>query len=216
VNTGWTTEGTTLQALPARALHLYEAEHELLALMDADPEEEFGPEQEQELAAAIAESLQYVAEKRERFGLFLMWLDQQHANAKREIDRLRLRQTRLENLKARLKRYGVLAIRSLGTDQKGKFRKLVGTTVTLFIKALPASVDITDEAAVPSEYKKVCVQMPAQLYERLCTMAPVIAELPLKDVSIDKEAVRKALEQNREVPGADLRLPGHDHTLIVK
>ena len=69
---------------------------------------------------------------------------------------------------------------------------------------------------MPAELKHVTVQMPAALYERLCVLAPVIAELPIKEVVIEKEPIRRALEANRDVPGADLRLSGHDHTLVVK
>lgn len=201
--------------VPSRALALYEREAEVDALIDV-LDEELSPDEEQELQVRLAEALQYAVDKREAFGLFLMRLDQIQGNAKRDIDRLRLRIDQIENMKARLKRYGVAAIRALGSDEKGKFRKLMGHTLTLFIRALPASVEIKDEAAIPSEFKRVSVQMPAQLYERLCVLAPIIAELPLKDLHIDKEAIKKALESNRDVPGADLRLAGHDHTLVVK
>ena len=200
---------------PTRALALYEAEHELLALMDAE-EQELGPEQEEEIQAALSEMLQYAVEKRESFGLFLMFLQRQVELARQEITRLRGRIERMENLDQRLRKYGVNAIRSLGTDHKGKFRKLVGHTITLFVRALPASVLITDEQAVPSEFKRLTIQLPATLYERLATVAPVLVEQRIVDVHIDKELIRRAIEQGREVPGADLRLSGHDHALVVK
>ena len=207
--------GVLSELVPRRALALYEREAEVDELIDA-LDEELSPDEEQGLQARLADALQYAVDKREAYGLFLMRLDQIQANSKREIERLKLRIDHIENAKTRMRRYAVAAIRALGSDQKGKFRKLMGHTVTLFIRALPSSVEITDEAAIPSEFKRVSVQMPATLYERLCVLAPVIAELQLKDLHIDKEAIKRALEAGREVTGADLRLPGHDHTLVVK
>ena len=41
-------------------------------------------------------------------------------------------------------------------------------------------------------------------------------DIRLRNVTIDKEKIRTALENNTDIPGADLKLAGHDHTLIVK
>ena len=202
--------------IETKALSLYQAEHALQEIFDTDIEEALTPEEDAEAQAVLAEAIQFTIQKREDFGLFLLWIDQQSATARQEIHRLRQRIERMEKLSERLRRYGVAAIRSLGTDHKGKFRKLAGRTITLFIRALPASVRIFDEAAVPAQYKRVTVQMSARLFEDLAATTAPLAELPIKEVSIDKEAVRKALERGLEVPGADLNLSGHDHALVVK
>lgn len=205
----------TVQALPERALSLYDAHQELLALWDQEGDV-VSPEQEAERQAELADALTYAIDKRERFGLFLLWLDQQQENAKHEIDRLRLRAQRMENLSEKLRRYAINTIISLGTDREGKWRKLVGHTVTMFLRALPVSVEIQNEAAVPHEFKRVTIQLPAEMWVRLVATNPELVGRDLKEVSIDKESVRRALQAGREVPGADLRLKGHDHTLVVK
>ena len=200
---------------PSRALTLYEAEHELLQLMDQE-EEVVSPEEEAEIQARLSEQLQYTIDKRESFGKFLLWLDQQQENSKHEIERLRKRAQRMHNLSERLRRYAVVAIRALGPDQKGDFRKLAGRTVMLFLRALPVSVEIRDASQVPHEFKRVTVQLPAERWVQLVADNPVLAGTEVKAVDISKEEVRRALQSGREVPGADLRLPGHDHTLVVK
>ena len=202
-------------APPGRALTLYEAEHELLAKIEAE-DEVVSPEDEAAFATSLAEQLQYVEAKRDNFGHFLLWLDQQQAAAKTEIERLRKRATRMENLSDRLRRYAVDAIVSLGPGSDGKFRKLVGRTVTLFVRALPVSVDIRDPTLIPHEHKRVTVQLPATQWVRLCAENPSLAGTEVKTVDISKESIRKAIERGEDVPGADLRLPGHDHSLVVK
>lgn len=205
----------TVQAMPERALSLYDAEHELLALWDSEGETA-SSEEEAERQAQLAETLTYSVEKREKFALFLLWLDQQQDIAKREIERLRMRSQRMENLSTQLRRYAINTILSLGTDHGGKWRKLFGHTTTMFLRALPVSVEIRDEAAVPHEFKKITIQLPATVWVNAVADAPVLVGYDIKAVDIDKEAVRRALQAGREVPGADLRMKGHDHTLVVK
>ena len=206
----------TVHVMPhEKALSLYDAHQDLLALMDAE-EEAVSPEQEAEREAALAEALTYAIEKRERFGLFLLWIDQQQDLAKREIDRLRRRSERMENLSDRLRRYAINTIMSLGTDQHGKWRRLMGHTITMFLRALPVSVEIRDEAMVPHEFKRVTIQLPATVWVNAVSDAPILVGYDIKAVDIDKEAVRRALQAGRDVPGADLRMKGHDHTLVVK
>ena len=130
---------TLPQVMPQRELALWEREQEVRALLDAQ-DEELTPEQDAELQTAISEALQYAIEKREAYGLQLLRLDQQEGLAKREIERLRLRIDHIGHIRDRMKRYAINAIRALGTDQHGRFRKLAGHTLTMFLRALPTSV----------------------------------------------------------------------------
>ena len=194
---------------------LFEAEQELLVLLDLDSEA-LSPEEETELQLRIQDQLQYNVEKRERFGLVLLSCDHHVEIAKREIERLRLYVKRLESMSERMRRYGSAAIRALGVDEKGKHRKLVGRTITLFVRALPVSVDVKNEEAIPDRFKRVTVQLPAHVWLKLVDDNPLLAGAAIKAVDISKESIRDAIEAGEEVPGADLRLAGHDYSLVVK
>ena len=195
--------------------YLFEAEQELMTLIEME-EEAVSPEDQATLQAVIQEQLHYNVEKRERFGNLLLWADYQQEIAKREIERLRQHAKRMEAMSERMRRYGVAAIRALGTDEKGKFRRLLGHTVSLFVRALPVSVEIKDPDAVPDVYKRVTVQLPAATWLRLVEDNPVLAGTTVKAVDISKEEIRHSIEAGLTVEGADLKLSGHDFTLVVK
>ena len=63
----------------------------------------------------------------------------------------------------------------------GGVKTLEGQTTTLSLRVAPASVLIIDFDAVPAEYKEIRTE-----------------------VVINKDAVKKALKDGSEVPGADL------------
>ena len=60
----------------------------------------------------------------------------------------------------------VETIENLGTDGKGKFRKLEGKTTTFSLRACPPSVEATDESAIPAEYKALTLKLPAVMWEQ--------------------------------------------------
>ena len=198
----------------SQSLTLYDVEEEYLAFLDTE-DGGVAPELEEAFRRELAIAFEQAVEKREKFGQFLLWCSSQQEQAKKEIDRLRRRNETFANVERRLKRYAVDAIKSWGTDNKGKYRKLVGRTVTLWVRALPSSVDILDEEAVPAEYKRVTVEMPLPLWQQLAAEIP-LEGVVVKSVSVPREPVEAALVAGRDVPGADLRLAGHDHTLVVK
>jgi len=207
-----------LEKLP-RAGNLYEAEMEVVsALLEMSEGElaERTPEEEAAIQHRVNEALQYAQDKRESFGLFLLALEHQQTIAKAEIERLKKRAEHMESLSERLRRFAIGAILALGPNDKGKYRTLMGRTISMFIRALPVSVDIRNEEAVPLEHKTVTVRMPATLWERLCATSPALATARVTAVDISRESVRKAIEAGQDVPGADLRMKGHDYTLVVK
>jgi hypothetical protein len=65
--------------------------------------------------------------------------------------------------------------------EDAKLKKIEGRTSTLSLRACPSSVKILDEAAIPADYK-----------------------VTKMEVSVDKKAVKAALEADVDVPGADL------------
>jgi len=76
-------------------------------------------------------------EKRDRAGQFMAHLEQQIDFARFEIDRLRQRKAIFERALARVEEYVIATIENLGTDSKGKYRKLEGKTTTFSLRGCP-------------------------------------------------------------------------------
>ena len=134
---------------------LIEVEEHLKALLDT--EALVTPEDEAEFKAELAHALRNAVEKRDRVAQFLIHCDSQIDLAAAEIARLQRRRDAFEKAADRLKAYVVSAIEAMGTDAKGKYRKLEGHTATLGIQRNPPSTDIEDEAKVPLEYKDASI-----------------------------------------------------------
>jgi hypothetical protein len=190
------------------AMSLYVIEDCLAALIETA--ELVSPEQEQEFRAEFRAALTAAVEKRDRVGQFLGHLEQQIQFAKFEIDRLRQRKATCERALERLESYVVETIENLGTDSKGKYPRLEGKTTTFSLRACPASVEATDESAIPSEYKALTLKLPAVMWEQLLDgldieqRAAVLRQVKWPEVSIDKRSIKAALDGGAEVPGAGL------------
>jgi Siphovirus Gp157 len=200
-------------------LTLYDLEDQIQA-MCATEEGGIPPELEQQFLIEFQALLNTTAEKRDSVGRFLQHLEAQIAFAKSEIARLHQRQAVFERMQERLEQYVVRCIRQLGTDGKGKLRKLEGTTITLAACKCPPSIEITDENAVPMEYVTWSFKLPAELWEPILDALDI--ELRLKvldavqrpDVSISKTAIKAAIEEKGSVPGACI--VNDKYRLVVK
>jgi len=115
-----------------------------------------GPEQEQEFRAEFQSVLTTAVEKRDRVGQFLAHLEHQIEFASFEIERLKQRKATFERALARLETYVIETIESLGSDDKGKYPTLEGNTTTFSLRVCPPSVEVTDEAAIPADFKRFC------------------------------------------------------------
>lgn len=106
-------------------------------------------------------------------------------------------------------------IESLGTDGKGRYRKLDGKTTTFSLRACPPSVEVTDESSIPSEYKTLTLKLPAVTWEQLLDGLDVEQRLTVlglvktPEVSVDKRSVKAAIDGGAEVPGANLAIGRH-------
>ena len=87
--------------------------------------------------------------------------------ARFEIDRLRQRKAASERALARLEEYVIETIENLGTDGKGRHRKLEGKTTTFSLRGCPPSVEVADESAIPAAYKTLTLKLPAVTWEQL-------------------------------------------------
>jgi hypothetical protein len=147
-------------------------------------------------------------------GQFLAHLEQQIDFARFEIDRLSQRKAAFERALARLGNYVIETIEHLGTDGKGKYRRLEGKTTTFSLRACPPSVEVTDETAIPSEYKMLLLKLPAVTWEQLLDgleieqRAAVLGQVKNPEVIVDKRSIKAALDGGA-VPGAGLATRRH-------
>jgi len=195
------------------ATSLYVIEDQLAALVETA--ELVSPEQEQEFRAEFRAALTAAVDKRDRVGHFLAHLHQQIDFARFEIDRLRQRKATCERALERLENYVIETIEHLGTDSKGKYRTLEGKTTTFSLRGCPPSVEVTNEPAIPAEYKILMLKLPAVIWEQLLDgleveqRAAVLEHVNHPEVSVDKRSIRAAIDGGIEVPGASLTTGRH-------
>jgi len=207
---------TTPPAVPSPAVTaapLYVIEDYLAALIETA--ESVSPEQEQGFRAGFQNALTAAVEKRDQVGHFLAHLEQQIDFARFEIDRLRQRKATCERALARLENYVIETLENLGTDSKGRYRKLEGKTTTFSLRACPPSVEVTDESAIPSEHKMLTLKLPAVTWEQLLDgldierRVAVLEQVKSPEVSVDKRSVKAAIDGGADVPGANLATGRH-------
>lgn len=197
---------------PMSNLSLYNIENDLQAFVDTD-EGGVSPEQVEEFKTELAARHDTAIAKRDRVAQFLTHCVLQAENAKAEIERLTARKNMFERAKDRVSEYVIEVIKSLGQDDKGRWRKLEGKTSTLRIQRNPTGVKITDEAKVPAAAKKITVTMFADDWERLLTYAPPkelagilqpidLDRKPKVEVQVLKSILSEMLEVG-EVSGAE-------------
>jgi hypothetical protein len=195
------------------AAPLYVIEDQLAALIETA--ELVSPDQEQEFRTEFQSALMAAVDKRDRVGQFLAHLEQQIAFAKFEIDRLRQRKATLERALARLENYVIETIENLGTDGRGKYRTLEGKTTTFSLRACPPSVEVADEAAIPSEYRMLTLKLPAVTWEQLLDgleieqRATILGRMKSPEVTVDKRSIKAAIDGGVDVPGAGLAIGRH-------
>jgi hypothetical protein len=135
--------------------------------------------------------------------------------AKFEIDRLRVRKTAFERALARVEVYVVETIEKLGVDDKGKYRRLEGKTTTFSIRGCPPSVEFTDEAAIPSEYKTLILKLPSVTWEQILDgldieqRASVLGQVKSPEVFVEKRPTKAAIDGGVDVSGAGMVMGRH-------
>lgn len=165
---------STAVALPSGSL--YELTDHLQAMFDTIEMVE-SPELKAEAEAEIARYLEAEVKKVDGISNYLSLCASQQLAAKAEIDRLRERMNAWESRESRVREYVQRVMEQFGE------RKLEGRTATFMLRAVPASVVITDEAEIPEEFKRSTVT-----------------------ISVDKKAIKKAIDEGRDIPGADLSM----------
>ena len=197
----------TIVPSPAVTAPLYVIEDHLAAMIETA--EMVSQDQEEEFRLGFQAALTAAVDKRDRVGQFLAHLEQQIEFAKSEIDRLRQRKATYERALERLENYVIETIENLGTDGKGKYRRLEGKTTTFSLRACPPSVEVTDESSIPAEYKTLLLKLPAVMWEQLLDgleieqRTAVLGQVRIPEVSLDKRSIKAAIDGGG-VPGAHL------------
>ena len=143
------------------------------------------PELKAEAEAEIARYLEAEVRKVDGINAYLSTCESQQAAAKAEIDRLKVRMSTWESREQRVRDYVHTVMERIGA------KKLEGNTATFTLRAAPASVVVLNEGDIPAEFKRTTVS-----------------------VSVDKTAIKKAINEGRDVPGADLSIG--KNTLVRK
>lgn len=195
----------------ATSLTLYEIEDSLLALTDTD--DLVSDEQRTEFEQELAIQLQTAVDKREAVGRFIRFCDVSCQNCDIEIKRLQERKKRWQNAEARMRQYVQSVIELMGQDDRGKFRKLEGRTITFSLRANPAQLDIADNSALPDKYQDITVTVPFDVWHSLVGRLendPVLTQALARaaseaKLSINRRRLRDDLEHGEQVRGADLQ-----------
>lgn len=157
-----------------------------------------------EISMAIAERQQRLIAKVDRFAAVMRRMEHEAAWEKAEAARHTGRMKRYQSAYERMEGYAV------ATMQNQNVRKLDGQGAALKLRAGTGSVLITDEQAVPSEYKTVTVTMPLDVWNSLMVASGVTGLVSAKaTISVQKEPVKKAIKAGEEVPGADIHFDDH-------
>jgi hypothetical protein len=76
-------------------------------------------------------------------------------------------------------------------------------------------VEVTDETAVPSEYKVLRLKLPAVMWEQLLDgleteqRSAVLGQVKSPEVTLDKRSIKAAIDGGMDVPGAGLAIGRH-------
>lgn len=189
--------------IPIRTLH--QIEEDLAVLLESI--DGVTPELEAQYLEDLGHVLGAAKDKRDAVARYMSHLENQIQAAKDEIKRLQDRKADFEGALDKLKAYTVRVMDGLGV------KKLEGNVVTLSLRKCPASVEVTDESAVPNAYKSAEIRMPADLAEQILDTLPIDAPVALS-YAVDKRAVKSAIEGGAEVAGA--QIAAEKFTLVRK
>jgi hypothetical protein len=201
------------QVVESSSKPLYVVEADLAAFLDTA--DMAGPELEAQFEAELQAALTTAVDKRDNVGRFMAHLDAQVEFADAEIERLRQRRAVYQAALDRMESYIVRIIEGLRTDSRGRFQKLEGQTFTFALRACPPSVDIREEMDVPDAYKTAGVRMPVELWAEVLDALELELRGRLEDAtgrpnfSTSRLAIKRAIQDGRKVPGADLIVNKH-------
>lgn len=160
---------------------LYGILDELAVLIDSLDMTAAGSPERAQCEAEIQVYLRALPQKVDGIAHVLKTWENQVSFGKAEVKRVADRAARFQRLYDHLTGYVIPILEALPEPKKGT-RRLEGQSSTLALASCPASVNVTNETAVPARF---LVEIPA-------TTRP------------DKDAIKKAIQAGEQVAGAEL------------
>jgi hypothetical protein len=162
----------------------------------------------EEPVARFQEFCEARGEKVDRIGRFVRMMEAREQFCRSEAARLGDRARAAANRIERTKNMALYYL--LSRDLK----KVEGREFTLRVqKNSQDSVRITDEAALPVRYCKIEARIPGVVWEMVLSFLPAelanMLESAIQEARPDNDAIRVAVAQNEEVPGAEVRQGSH-------
>jgi len=195
-------------AVTKPVLSMYELEDDLAALLDT--EEMVSPEQRAEFEQQLAEQLEKTVAKRDRVGEFMSYCEAQAEACKNEAKRLQERAGRFLAAREQMRRYVLMIVERLGSDVKGKPRKLEGQKYTFSSRQNAGTVEITDAALIPEIYRRITLTLDGATITRVIasadaeTAGALMKALESATPNVDKRSIKAAIDGGESVPGADI------------
>ena len=197
---------------------LYEVESELQALQNSEEDYDW-----EAFQVALAEQLPRNTRKAQDVGTFVLSEEALVANMKAEKARLdeaiRFHQNIIDRTRASI----LYVFKALFTrDEKGKWRRLRGHTLTLGLRNNPERVKILDEEQLPPRYKRYKIMIWGDTWAEILQSIPadlkhrVVEEINQRKIEceVSKTRIEKAItEQDLEVPGADME---YTESVVIK
>jgi hypothetical protein len=193
---------------PPVARSLYSLEAHLAALLDT--EDVVPLDLEQEYLLELQSTLVAEADKVDAVGHFLCDLEAKIALAHAEVKRLQEREKFFQSAYDKLESYVMRVIDFLGLDGKGKRKKLEGNVITLSLVGCAKRVEVVEESAVPTKYKRITLTLPYETWETVLDSLDldfrdqVLAELKSPKIEVSRSLAADDLKANVAVPGAQL------------
>lgn len=196
---------------------LYDLEQDLQALLDT--EDMVSDDQRTMFNAELEHAIATTVAKRDRCGEFLKHCEQQAEFAKQESERLRKRADVFANAARRMRGYLRNVIEALGTDPKGKYKRLEGEHFTFSLRKGKESVKIEPEYSVPPRYVTVSLDINAEVLALILHILdedymPGTAEHELTNKlhdavakgegHIDKISLKQAMDRGEQFKGVSL------------
>jgi hypothetical protein len=188
---------------------LFEIDRELDSLLDDIEEEiENRGEASVELMSRFQQFCEAHGEKADRIGRFLRMMEARVQYCRSEAFRLQERARSSERKATQTKSMVIYYLKSRD------LKKIEGREFTLRIqKNSQDSVRFIDETKVPMRYRIIAAKIDGPLWERLIEAVPEemkrLLVVAIEDASPSNEAIKKAVQNQIAVPGAEVHRGEH-------
>lgn len=195
---------------------LWQVEAELAAWIDTEEGGTVPAELQAEFAAGIAEASERGAAKRGNVIRFIQVAEAEMALCKVEEERIRDRRKQIEAGLERFRAYVAGVVQEFGTQKPGQTSKTLPCALGILrAQHGPAKVVITDDEAVPFDFKRATVHFDnAADWHWIVNVLATSGDEPAPTgtwratFTPDKDRIKEAQDAGEEVPGADRQMEG--------